>query len=80
MASHSIRPRCRSGGTGCLSAESCAGGALKTLIAEKGKSEQIQVTTGCWILRKGPILKSARQHFLCERQPKDAEEIVNEHL
>ena len=72
------------GGTGCLSSE--AGEIVDELnryIKEVGMTEEVQVLkTGCFgFCEKGPIVKILPDNtFYVQVTPKDAEEIVKEHI
>lgn len=72
------------GGTGCLSSESGEiVDELNHYIGEVGMTEEVQVLkTGCFgFCEKGPIVKILPDNtFYVQVKPKDAEEIVKEHI
>ena len=72
------------GGTGCRASESKKiVEELQTVLRTKGLDNEVQVvTTGCFgFCEKGPIVKVMPDNtFYVEVKPKDAEEIVNEHI
>lgn len=72
------------GGTGCLSSESGEiVDELNDYIGKEGMTEEVQVLkTGCFgFCEKGPIIKILPDNtFYVQVKPKDAEEIVKEHI
>lgn len=72
------------GGTGCLSSESGEiVDELNDYIGKEGMTEEVQVLkTGCFgFCEKGPIVKILPDNtFYVQVKPKDAEEIVKEHI
>lgn len=72
------------GGTGCHASESEALlGNLKTIMADKGLDNEIQViATGCFgFCEKGPIVKIMPDNtFYTQVTPADAREIIEEHI
>ncbi len=72
------------GGTGCHASESgLIAKNLQSTLEDKGLSDQVQVImTGCFgFCEKGPIVKVMPDNtFYTQVTPKDAEEIVNEHI
>lgn len=72
------------GGTGCRASESKKiVEELRTVLRTKGLDNEVQVvTTGCFgFCEKGPIVKVMPDNtFYVEVKPKDAEEIINEHI
>ncbi len=72
------------GGTGCHASESEALlENLKTIIADKGLDNEVQViATGCFgFCEKGPIVKIMPDNtFYTQVTPADAREIIEEHL
>lgn len=72
------------GGTGCHASESEALlSELKTIIADKGLDQEVQViATGCFgFCEKGPIVKIMPDNtFYTQVTPGDAREIIDEHI
>lgn len=72
------------GGTGCrASASEEILNNLKTIISDKGLENEVQVImTGCFgFCEKGPIVKVMPDNtFYTEVKPKDAREIIEEHI
>ena len=72
------------GGTGCLSSESGEiVDELNDYIGKEGMTKEVQVLkTGCFgFCEKGPIVKILPDNtFYVQVKPKDAEEIVKEHI
>lgn len=72
------------GGTGCRASDSKKiVEELQTVLRTKGLDNEVQVvTTGCFgFCEKGPIVKVMPDNtFYVEVKPKDAEEIINEHI
>lgn len=72
------------GGTGCHASESEALlSNLKTIVADKGLDNEIQViATGCFgFCEKGPIVKIMPDNtFYTQVTPADAREIIEEHI
>ncbi|MFZ5816515.1 MAG: NADH-ubiquinone oxidoreductase-F iron-sulfur binding region domain-containing protein [Bacillota bacterium] len=72
------------GGTGCKAGKSARTmQALQESIAQVGLSERVQVKqVGCFgFCRMGPVVvANPGQTFYCEVQPKDAPEIITQHI
>ena len=72
------------GGTGCHAAQSIGLDAnLNEILADKGLHNEVKVTmTGCFgFCEKGPIVKVVHDNtFYTEVTPKDARDIVDEHI
>ncbi|MEG1573151.1 MAG: NADH-quinone oxidoreductase subunit NuoF [Bacteroidales bacterium] len=72
------------GGTGCKASQSQEiVRNLKTVLADKGLSEEVQVImTGCFgFCEKGPIVKVMPDNtFYTKVKPEDAREIIDEHI